>query len=389
MSRIDQLIEELCPDGVRFQLLGLLCDSLKKGTLTQGQLLPDGEYPVMNSGRTFYGKFNQFNNDGNAIVVASRGEYAGFVSYIDQPFWAGGLCYPYRSKDENVVLTKFVYYALKNHENFIMDTLVARGSIPALNKLDIDKFLLPVPPLLVQEEIVRILDSFTQLEAELEAELEARKKQYEYYRDTLLSSRSGDIKNLGECCDFVRGPFGGSLKKEIFVSEGYAVYEQQHAIYGKYEFRYFITEEKFRSLKRFSVYPGDLIMSCSGTMGKISIVPAGAPEGVINQALLKLTPKPFIDAKYLKYYFESTLTKRMNEQAKGGAIKNVASVADLKAIEITVPPLEDQNRIVSLLDQFEAICTDINKGLPAEIEARHKQYEYYRDKLLTFKELEA
>ena len=110
MSRVDQLIAELCPNGVEIKPLGSLCHSLKRGTLTQGQLIPDGQFPVMNSGRTFYGRFNEFNNEGNAIVIASRGEYAGFVSFIEQPFWAGGLCYPYRSKDEKVILTKFIYY---------------------------------------------------------------------------------------------------------------------------------------------------------------------------------------------------------------------------------------------------------------------------------------
>ena len=139
---------------------------------------------------------------------------------------------------------------------------------------------------------------------------------------------------------------------------------------------------------RFSVKPGDLIMSCSGTMGKIAIIPDDAPAGIINQALLKLTPKSEVNNKYLKYCFEDTITKQMNSNARGGAIKNVASVAVLKNIEIKVPPLDEQRRIVSILDRFDALCNDLTQGLPAEIEARKKQYEYYRDKLLSFKEIE-
>ena len=98
-----------------------------------------------------------------------------------------------------------------------------------------------------------------------------------------------ELKKLGEVCDFIRGPFGGSLKKNCFKKSGYAVYEQQHAIYGDFTFRYFIDESKFQEMKRFEVLPQDIIMSCSGTMGKISIVPDETPKGIINQALLKLT----------------------------------------------------------------------------------------------------
>ena len=191
---------------------------------------------------------------------------------------------------------------------------------------------------------------------------------------------------MGDICHFVRGPFGGSLKKEIFTTSGYAVYEQQHAIYGDFKFRYFVDEKKYEEMKRFAISPGDLIMSCSGTMGKIAIIPDNAPAGIINQALLKLTPMPNINNKYLKYCFEDSISSQMNADARGGAIKNVASVSELKEIEVQVPTIEEQARIVSILDRFDALCSDLTSGLPAEIEARKKQYEYYRDKLLTFKE---
>ena len=110
-------------------------------------------------------------------------------------------------------------------------------------------------------------------------------------------------KKFNDVCKFIRGPFGGALKKEIFVSEGYAVYEQSHAIYGDFsKFRYFISEEKFNELKRFSVFPNDIIMSCSGTMGKFAIVPEKLKEGVINQALLKLTVKSGYEVNFIKKY---------------------------------------------------------------------------------------
>ena len=186
-NKIEKLISDLCPGGVTFFVLGELCNSLKKETLKTGELFANGHYPVINSGRSWYGRYDEYNNDGNAIIIAARGEYAGFINYIDEKFWAGGLCYPYRSKNENKVKTKFIFYYLKDKQEFIRETLVARGSIPAINKSDIDKFKIPVPPLAIQEEIVKILDNFTELEAELEAELEVRRVQYEYYRKQLLT----------------------------------------------------------------------------------------------------------------------------------------------------------------------------------------------------------
>lgn len=165
--------------------------SLPKGTLARGELLSDGLYPVMNSGRDFYGWYDSKNNSGNAITIAARGEYAGYVNYIERDFWAGGLCYPYRSANEDYTLTKYVYHVLKNDEQHMMDSLVARGSIPALNKKDLEKLRIPVPPIEVQRGIVRVLDKYTaaheQLAEQLEAERETRERQLSLVRNWLLS----------------------------------------------------------------------------------------------------------------------------------------------------------------------------------------------------------
>ena len=202
----------------------------------------------------------------------------------------------------------------------------------------------------------------------------------------MTSNRNIKTVKLGDVCTFVRGPFGGALKKEIFTTEGYAVYEQQHAIYRNLDFRYYIDKNKFSELKRFAVNPGDMIVSCSGTIGKTFVIPPNAPKGVINQALLKLTPNEELNVFYLQYFFENTISKVLNGVARGGAIKNVPSVSELKLIELPLPSLTVQKKLVNVLDNFESICTDLNIGLPAEIEARQKQYEYYRDLLLTFAE---
>ncbi|GAA9808046.1 restriction endonuclease subunit S [Helicobacter pylori] len=193
-KNLKTLLQTLAPKGVEFRKLGEVCESTNKKTLKISEVSEvknKGMYPVINSGRDLYGYYHDFNNDGENITIASRGEYAGFINYFNEKFFAGGLCYPYKVKDTNELLTKFLYFYLKTNEIQIMENLVSRGSIPALNKADIETLTIPIPPLEIQQEIVKILDQFsiltTDLLAGIPAEIEARKKQYEYYREKLLS----------------------------------------------------------------------------------------------------------------------------------------------------------------------------------------------------------
>ena len=167
-------------------------------------------------------------------------------------------------------------------------------------------------------------------------------------------------RSLGELCDFVRGPFGGSLKKSCFKPSGYAVYEQQHAIYDQFdEIRYFVDEAKYLEMQRFKLTPGDLIMSCSGTMGKIAIVPDGIPDGIINQALLKLSPGEETLAEFLQYWMSSpSFQNELSRLSQGVAIKNVASVKVLKEIQVSLPSVVEQKRIVAILDEVFAGIDD-------------------------------
>lgn len=160
-------------------------------------------------------------------------------------------------------------------------------------------------------------------------------------------------------CKFVRGPFGGSLTKEIFVEDGYAVYEQSHAIYNKLDvFRYFITKEKFNELKRFAVFPNDIIMSCSGTMGKFAIIPESHKRGVINQALLKLTVKKGYDIKFIRAVLELPSSQdNLLSQSAGGAIKNVVSVNQLKEMKFRIPNFKEQQKIATCLSSLDDLIT--------------------------------
>ena len=393
MNKIEELIQQYCPNGVEYKDLGEVC-KFQRGTSITFKDVTEGEIPVIAGGQKPSYYHNTPNRTGETIAVSGSGAYAGFVSYWTIPVFLSDSFSV--NPDKDLLLPKYVFYYLKHNQEKIHDTKKG-GGVPHVHGSSIAKFQIPIPPLPIQQEIVKILDIFTQLEAELEAELEARRAQYEYYRNRLLSATELNgkwlmngvevqWKTLGEVCKFVRGPFGGAIKKDCFVPSGYAIYEQQHAIYGNTDIRYFISDEKFKELKRFEVLPGDLIMSCSGTMGKIAIIPVNAPKGVINQALLKLSVKNEIGSKYLKYYFEDTITQQMNDDARGGAIKNVASVDVLKKIQIPIPPIAEQERITGILDKFDSLVNDISIGLPAEIDGRRKQYNYYRGKLLTFKQ---
>lgn len=405
MSNLEELIERLCPDGVEYKTLGDVATISRGGNFQKKDFTEQGK-PCIHYGQIytryvlFTDKTLTFINDEcfakqkyaepNDIIMAVTSEniedICKCVAWLgtEKVAVSGHSAIIHHSLDP-----KYLAYFFHSQHFFNQKRRLAHGTkVMEVTPDTLKSIQLPVPPLEVQREIVRILDNFTFLTTELAAELAARQKQYEYYRDKLLTPKA-EIKTveLGEVCTFVRGPFGGALKKEIFKPHGYAVYEQQHAIYRTLDFRYFIDKKKFDELERFSIKPGDMIVSCSGTIGKTFIIPEDAPEGVINQALLKLTPHDELNVFYLQYFFENTISKELNGVARGGAIKNVPSVSELKAIKIPVPSLDVQERLVQVLDNFDAICSDLNIGLPAEIEARQKQYEYYRDKLLTFKEL--
>ena len=386
MSRLDDLIQEYCPDGVEYRKIGDIANYEQPGRYLVKSTKYDDSFatPVLTAGQSF---ILGYSNETFGIYPASEDnpviifdDFTGAFKWVDFPFKAKSSAMKMITANENLTTMRYLYH-LMGYINFTSNEH-KRLWIGTYSKIKV-----PLPALPVQREIVRILDEFTLLSAELSAELAARKKQYEYYRDVILNSVDAEEKQLGDVCKFIRGPFGGSLKKSCFVDSGYAVYEQQNAIYSNLDIRYYIDEEKYKELKRFEVLPGDIIVSCSGTIGKTFIIPVNAPKGIINQALLKLTPFDELDVNYLQYFFENKIENVMNESSRGGGIKNVPSVRELKEIKISVPSVEKQKEIVLLLDNFSSICTDISSGLPAEIEARQKQYEYYRDQLLTFKEL--
>ena len=259
--------------------------------------------------------------------------------------------------DKSQITSRYLLYFLST---VAAQDLVQDHAYPSLNLPIIAGISIQVPPLHDQQRIVGILDEafdgIATAKANAEKNLQNARALFESHLQSVFTQRGKDWVNtaLGNVCDFVRGPFGGSLKKSVFVANGYAVYEQQHAIYDQFEdVRYFIDAAKFNDMKRFELLPNDLIMSCSGTMGRVAIVPKDIKRGIINQALLKLTPSAKISNTFLKAWMESeAFQDALKEYSGGAAIQNVASVKILKEIKVPLPSVEEQGRVVYKLDTF-------------------------------------
>ena len=187
MSKLSELIKELCPNGVEYKKLGEICDIKTGKGITKDDAVDNGPYPIISGGYERMGFYDKYNRDENTVTIARAGS-AGFVQFIDCKFWVNDKCFTVIPKREYVcgVNSKFLYYALKNMEDDIV-ALKSTGSVPTVNTAKVSSIEVSLPPLEIQQEIVKILDKFTELQAELQAELELRSKQYEHYRNELLS----------------------------------------------------------------------------------------------------------------------------------------------------------------------------------------------------------
>jgi len=249
----------------------------------------------------------------------------------------------------------FLFYYLHATEDKIKG---GGGSVfDSISKNQIEAISLPLPPLNTQQEIVSEIESYQKI-------IDGARQVVENYKPHIKIDPEWPLVELGSLCRFARGPFGSNLKREIFVGDGYCVYEQSHAISGDFsKVRYFIDNVKYNEMKSLEIKSGDLIMSCSGTMGKIALVPENIKPGIINQALLKLTPNDDINPSYLKLIIEGDgFQSSINSNAGGSAIKNVASVSILKQIKIPLPSLNKQQEIVGQIEKEQQLV-DANKQL--------------------------
>ena len=379
MGKIDELIQQYCPDGVEYKPLGKVC-LMERGTSATKGTMQSGEIPVISGGRqpSFY--CNQSNRTGETITVAGSGAGAGYVQYWNEPIF---VCDAFSIKGSDNIITKFVYYFLASIQEQIYSTKKG-GGVPHVHISSIDKFEIPLPPLPVQEAIVNILDRFTVYAAELQAELQARQQQYNYYRDTLLSFEGREdvqwkkLGEVGKVCMCKR-----ILKEQTSLS-GDVPFFKIGTFGGKADA--YISQELFETYKAKYSYPkkGDILISAAGTIGR-TVVFDGCPSYFQDSNIVWLKhDESVVLNSYLKYCYS------LNPWAvsTGGTIARLYNDNILNAI-IPIPPLSEQQRIVDILDRFDTLVNDLTQGLPAEIEARQQQYEYYRDQLLTFKRKEA
>lgn len=387
MSKLDELIQELCPDGVEHVQLGTVCEISKGVQFNKSDMNDEGSYPVINGGINPSGYIEQYNQTENTITISQGGASAGYVNWLTVKFWAGAHCYII--KPTNILLNRYAYHFIKAQEYKLQECQYGAG-IPALAKSTVASLLIPVPPLEVQREIVRILDNFTELTTELTAELTARKKQYEYYRDELLKLESAPRMKLS---DIATAMYRGAGIKRDEVTETGTPCVRYGEIYTSYDIAF--SECKSHTDPAVVASPkyfehGDILFVITGESVEDiakSIAYIGHDKCLAGGDIVVMKHQQ--NPRYLSYALSTTDAR--NQKSKGKVKSKVvhASVPSLQEIEIPIPPLEEQERIADLLDKFHALCNDISAGLPAEIEARKKQYEYYRDKLLTFKELGA
>lgn len=413
MNRIEKMLQEMCPDGVEYRPLGELTiwDKRFSGVPNEQQMhtcrfkhvdaktlksiqTNDGNIKLLSTGN-FDGFTNReisvnYINSGEVIAIPSGGTAS--IKYWNGLFVDSGNILAISSNEQFYNL-KYVYYCLLNIQNAIQGYYRGSG-IQHPDMAAILRIKLPVPPLEIQKEIVNVLDNFTEYSTELQTELQARIKQYGYYRDRLLSfddlmskDKQVEWRTLGELGTFKRG---NGIQKKDFVVNGFPCihYGQLYTYYGIYASRTkaFITEELAKN-KTFA-QKGDLVIATTSENDDDvckAVAWVGDNDVAISGDAYVFHHKE--NPKYMSYFFQSTIFQEQKRRYITGTKVRRVSGDNMAKIKIPLPSLQTQGQIVKVLDTFDSACNSLKSGLPAEIAARQKQYEYYRDKLLTFKEL--
>ena len=408
MSKLQELIQRLCPNGVEYKLLGQICNIQRGIRVVKANLQETGEIPVFQNSLKPLGYIDKANTPQNTTFVICGGA-AGDLGFSNVKFWAADDCFSLLPKD-NTILDKYIYYMLESKQ-YILKSNVRKASIPRLSRTVLDKFELPVPPIEIQEEIVKILDRFADYAAELQAELQARKEQYEYYRNLLLTFNPS-AKGSGTEAEQENNvtTWGGRSYEitwkpveEVFeMRNGYTPSKNNPAFWDGGEIPWFRMEDirangrilsdsiqhtTPAAIKGKGLFEANtFILATTATIGEHALIIA---DSLANQQFTNLKIRKSL-TKLLSIKFVYYFLFIVDEFCKNNTnVSGFASVdmSKLKRMPFPIPPLELQEKIVSILDRFEALVNDLSTGLPAEIAAVKEQYEYYRNTLLSFKKL--
>ncbi|MBC6529379.1 restriction endonuclease subunit S [Escherichia coli] len=402
MSELSYLEKLL--DGVEVEWLPLakVCRLINGRAYKQEELLSKGKYPVLRVGNFFTNQnwyYSDLELDQDKYCDNGDLLYAWSASFGPRIWHGGKSIYHYHIwkvvPDSNLICKQFLYYLLQWDTKALKDAHSTGSTMMHISKTTIEKRLVPIPcpdnpekSLAIQSEIVRILDKFTALTAELTAELNMRKKQYNYYRDQLFSFNTEDVphlpmgqKDIGE---FIRG---GTFQKKDFIDAGVGCihYGQIYTYYGTYteKTKTYISTALAKKCKK--AQKGDLIIATTSENDE-DVCKAVAWLGSEDIAVSSdaCIYKHNLNPKYVSYFFQTEQFQNQKRQYITGAKVRRVNADNLSKILIPVPSMEIQERIVSILDKFDTLTNSITEGLPREIELRQKQYEYYRDLLFSF-----
>ena len=362
---------------VEWKPLGKVTD-IKTGQSVSKNIIAQnpGIYPVINSGREPLGFINEWNTENDPIGITTRGAGVGSITWQEGKYFRGNLNYSVTIKSEYELNVRFLYHILLHFQKEIHNLCSFTG-IPALNASELKKLEIPIPPLSVQTEIVKILDALTALTSELTSELTLRRKQYEYYREKLLNiDEMNKVIELGDV-----GPVRMCkriLKNQTASSGDIPFYKI--GTFGKKPDAY-ISNELFQEYKQKYSYPkkGDILISASGTIGRTVIFDGENSYFQDSNIVWIDNDETLVLNKYLYHFYKIAKWGI----AEGGTIQRLYN-DNLKKVKVSIPPLKEQQRIVSILDKFETLTNSITEGLPLAIEQSQKRYEYYRELLLNF-----
>ena len=368
MSNVHELITKYCPTGVKFKRLGDIA-RIKNGR--DHKLLEDGEIPVYGSGGIMR-YANKYAYNKPSVLIPRKGSL-GNLFFVDGPFWNVDTIF-YTEIDDTQIFPKFFYYFLTTAG---LGEMNQAGGVPSQTQSVLNEIKVPVPALEIQAEIVRILDAMTAHTAELTAELTARKKQYNYYRDKLLSFEDGEVewKKLGEIAEYskTRIEFSKLTKNNhvgvdsLLQNRGGRSTSNHLPISGNLT-EFVINDILIGNIRPYlkKIWQSDRV---GGTNGDVLAIRRKTEE---------------IDARFLFQVLADDKFFEYDMQHSKGAKMPRGDKEMIMDYPIPIPSLEKQAEIVAILDKFDALTNSITEGLPREIELRQKQYAYYRDLLLSF-----